>query len=82
MSTAYSGYAGVVMSGATDMEVKEYSFDVETTSIDITTTSDAGYENKLAGPVKISGKFTFYYDIAKRPRARSRTSSRAGRTPS
>lgn len=67
MSTAYSGYDGVVMSGGTDLEVKEYTLSAKTSSIDITTTSDAGYTNSLPGPVQVTGKCTFFYDEAKRP---------------
>ena len=67
MSTAYSGILGNVLSGATDMDVKEWSADVETADIDTTTTGDAGWSDSIDRPTKISGSFDFFYNPAKSP---------------
>jgi hypothetical protein len=64
---AYSGFEGKVYTGAVDMDVTEWSADIEITEIDITTTADAGFENTLEGPTKISGKFTVFYTATKNP---------------
>jgi hypothetical protein len=64
---AYSGFEGKVFSGATDMDVSEWSADIEITEIDVTTTAGNGFEQTLTGPTKISGKFTVFYTTEKNP---------------
>jgi hypothetical protein len=64
---AYEGWRGKVYSGATDMDVTEWSLDEEISEIDVTTTAGGGAEQTLPGPTKISGKFTIFYTTEKNP---------------
>lgn len=67
MGFAVSGISGIVKSGATDMQVEGYSADVESVEIDTTVTADAGWEDAIDGPVKVSGSFDFFWNPAKDP---------------
>jgi hypothetical protein len=64
---AYEGWRGKVYSGATDMDVSEWSLDEEITELDVTTTAGLGFEQTIAGASKISGKFTIFYTTEKNP---------------
>jgi hypothetical protein len=64
---AYEGWRGKVYSGATDMDVSEWSLDEEITELDVTTTAGLGFEQTIAGATKISGKFTIFYTTEKNP---------------
>src|SRR3954466_14876364 len=76
MSAAFSGQAGNVTSGATDMDVTGWSADVEVNTIDTSTTAEAGWEDAIYGLKKVTGSFDFFYNTAKRP-----TGAGAGLTP-
>lgn len=67
MGQAYSGVGGTVLSGSTDLEVEEYSFELEDGEIDTTVTSDAGWEDSIHGTRKVSGSFTFWVQASKTP---------------
>ncbi|HXS24478.1 MAG TPA: hypothetical protein VN719_09625 [Gemmatimonadales bacterium] len=67
MSTAYSGKDGKVFSGSTDMDVEGWDADVESPDIDVTTTADAGWEDAIEGPIKVSGTFDFLWNPLKDP---------------
>lgn len=67
MSTAFSGVLGTVKSGTTDMDVEGWDADYEVAEIETTTTADAGWEDAIPGPKKISGSFDFFYNTSKKP---------------
>lgn len=67
MPGPYEGWKGKVFSGATDMDVTEWSLDEEITELDVTTTAGLGFEQTIAGATKISGKFTIFYTTEKNP---------------
>lgn len=67
MSYAVSGVYSKVLTGSVDMDVTGGTFDVETTEIDTTTTSDGGWEDSIDGPKKVSGSFDFFWNPSKNP---------------
>lgn len=67
MSYAISGVNSKVLTGTTDMDVIGGTFDVETGEIDTTTTADAGWEDSIDGPKKVSGSFDFFWNPSKSP---------------
>lgn len=67
MSYAISGIDSKIVSESTDMDVQSGSFDIETSDIDSTTTADAGWEDSIDGPKKVSGSFDFFWNPSKSP---------------
>jgi hypothetical protein len=63
----FAGVLGIVKSGAVDMDIQSWSADVEVGVIDSTTTSDGGWESAIGAANKISGSFTAFYDVTKKP---------------
>ena len=67
MGQGYSGVGGTVLSGAVDMEVMGYSFDLDQAGADTTVTSDLGWEDEIHTTRKVSGSFDFLRQASKNP---------------
>jgi hypothetical protein len=67
MGKAVTGFDGTVVSGSNDMNVTAFSIDIEAAAINTMNTSDAGWEDEIDGPKKVSGSFDFNYDPTNSP---------------
>lgn len=67
MGQGYSGVGGTVLSGAVDMEVEGYSFDLDQNDDETTVTSDLGWEDSIHTTRRASGSFDFIMQASKNP---------------
>lgn len=67
MGQGYSGVGGTVLSGAVDMEVEGFSFDLDQNDDDTTVTSDLGWEDSIHTTKRLSGSFDFLMQASKNP---------------
>lgn len=68
MSKGYSGYGGTVEIGSTpvDVDVQNWSADIDGGAWDSTTTGDGGWADENPGVVKLSGTFDILYNPEKK----------------
>ncbi len=72
MPRGFSGVEGTVEAGSggtVDMNIGNWSCDIEVDEIDVSNTGDGGYSNVVPGLKKISGTFEFPYDTDNPPTA-------------